>query len=422
MKTSMKLLCLLAMVASVLMVRPAGATSGPWEQPAAALAEQISGILGPGQAHLIIRNNSKISTDEIPAIRHALEEALKAHGVQASGVESANTVRITLSENIHEGLWVAEIVEGNQTRVAIVRVEAGAPRDEVSTSAITLRKQAVLTTSEPVLTALQVANSLVVIEPEEIVTFSESQSGWKEINRVGIGQKKQLARDPRGVIFPSADGQGFIASVAGMACSGTYQHAQAPADWTLHCREGDDPWPLTPSQPVEASPGASGSPAQVPIRAFYNASRNYFTGVVAPSLGKDLPPFYSAAPIPRPEGAGLLIDGVDGKVQLVETASLKPIAGTRDWGSDIAALHSGCGAGTQVIVSGSGEAVSDSLRAYEIPAFEAVPASAPLAMDGAVTALWTAPDGKSVLASVRKPGSQGHAEPYEVDRVTANCN
>jgi hypothetical protein len=61
--------------------------------------------------------------------------------------------------------------------------------------------------------------------------------------------------------------------------------------------------------------------------------------------------------------------------------------------------------------------VSDSLRGYDMPALEAVPASPPLAMEGTVTAMWTAPDGKSVLAVVRKAANQ-----YEVDRVTALCN
>jgi hypothetical protein len=113
----------------------------------------------------------------------------------------------------------------------------------------------------------------------------------------------------------------------------------------------------------------------------------------------------------------LLIGGIDGKVQILESAPLKPLSGTRDWGSDFAALNSGCGAGAQVVASGSGEAAADSLRAYELPALEAVPASAPLAMDGTVTALWTAPDGKSIYAVVRST-----ADEYEVDRVTASCN
>ena len=41
---------------------------------------------------------------------------------------------------------------------------------------------------------------------------------------------------------------------------------------------------------------------------------------------------------------------------MVDNGALKPVTGTRDWGSDFAALHSGCGAGTQIVASGSGEA------------------------------------------------------------------
>ncbi len=141
-------------------------------------------------------------------------------------------------------------------------------------------------------------------------------------------------------------------------------------------------------------------------------------GVVTPTLNVDLPPFYSAALVPRAVGSNaLLVGGIDGKAQLAENNALHPVSGTRDWGSDFAVLHSGCGAGTEIIASGSGEAATDSLRAYELPALEAIPASAPLAVDGAVTALWTAPDGKSAFAVIRNQANQ-----YEVDRVTALCN
>ena len=129
-------------------------------------------------------------------------------------------------------------------------------------------------------------------------------------------------------------------------------------------------------------------------------------------------PFYSMATLPRAATGNsiLLVNGTDGKVQMVAGNALKTVAGTRDWGSDFAAIHSGCGAGTQVLVSGSGEAESDRLRAYELPAQEAVAVSAPLEMGGTVMALSTAPDGASVWAVVRKSEKD-----YEVDRVTALC-
>jgi hypothetical protein len=408
-----------------------GALAAPapskWEKPAGALADQIAGILGPGQARLTIRNLSTISSDEIPQIRMLLEQDLKAHGVLVSGAESANAIRVTLSESIRERLWVAEVIEGNVSQVAMVRMEPELVRQTQAGTGLTLRKQTVLTTREPVLAALESGDGLAVVEPEEIVIYGNGADGWREQKRVAIGQRKPLARDPRGVIVPSRESEGFEAFVAGMVCDGSYARGQSNGDWTVRCREGDDPWQLSVPSSLPTAAGTQRENIEVtPLKAFYNSTRNYFTGVLAPSLGVELPPFYSAAIVPRPAGSGslaaLLVNGIDGKVQLTEAGVVKQVSGARDWGSDVAVVSSGCGAGTQVVASGSGEAIADSVRAYELPAQEAIPVSAPLAMEGSVTALWTAPDGKSVLAVVRRQGNQGAGREYEVDRVTASCN
>lgn len=407
---------MVAVVASALVGLNASAAPGHWEQPAVNLADQIAEILGPGQARLTIRNLSTIPTDEIPAIRKLLVQDLKAHGVLASGTESANTIRVTLSESVNERLWVAEVVEGNETRVAMVRVEPGATQQARAASGLTLRKQTVLTSNEEVLAILETPFSLVAVEPEEIVVYSHADGGWQAQKRIEIGQKEPLPRDPRAVIVPTQDGDGFAAFLAGIVCTGSYQSAQPGNEWTVHCAESDDPWMIPEPATVVAAEGAATTNA-LALKVFYNASRNYFTGMVVPAQGVDLPPFYSVASLPRPNGIGWLIGGIDGKVQIAENAALRPVAAARDLGSDFAALHTGCGAGTQIVVSGSGAALSDSLRAFELPAQEVIPASAPLAMDGTVTALWTAPDGKSVFAVVRDADNR-----YEVDRVTALCN
>lgn len=407
---------MVAAIASVLVGSNASAAPGHWEQPAANLADQVVEILGPGQARLTIRNLSSIPTDEIQAIRKLLVQDLKAHGVLASGAESANLIRVTLSESANERLWVAEVVEGNETRVAMVRVEPGVTQQAQAASGLTLRTQTVLTSKEDVLAMLETPVGLVAVEPEEIVVYSHVDGGWQPQKRIGIGQKKPLPRDPRAVIVPLQGGDGFVAYLAGTACSGNNQSAQPGTEWVVHCTERDDPWMIPGSEATLSAEGAAGNNATA-LKAFYNASRNYFTGVVVPAQSVDLPPFYSAALLPGPNGNGLLIDGIDGKVQIIENGVLRPVAAARDWGSDFASLHTGCGAGTQIVVSGSGADATDSLRAFELPAQEAVPVSAPLAMDGTVTALWTAPDGKSVFAVVRDKTDR-----YEVDRVTAFCN
>lgn len=391
-------------VAVVLMACAAAAhaaAQGAWDQPAAALADQVAAIMGPGQARLELHNRSSVPNDQLPALRKLLAQDLKAHGISQAGAESANTIRVTLSETDRERLLVAEVVEGNTTQVAMVRMERDGAKAAASAGGILLRRQAVFTSDATVLAALEQDKWLVVAEPEALVLYAKNADGWKEAAHAEFMQKRGETRDPRGVIVPSSDG--FEARVGTVRCTG---RVGIDGDaWPVHCAESDDPWPLA---------NAGGSE----IKGFFNAARNAYTGVVTPGVGADLPAFYSAALLPRAAGNGaLLVGGVDGKVQLMENNTLRAVSGTRDWGSDFAVVASGCGAGAQVIASGSGAAETDSLRAYEMPAREAVPVSAPLAMEGTVAAVWQAPDGKSVYAVVRDAEDRS-----EVDRVTALCD
>jgi hypothetical protein len=391
-------------------------TPSRWAQPAADLAAQIADILGPGQAQLSIRNLSTIQTSEIPAIRKLLEQDLKTHGVLASGAESANAIRVTLSENTRERLWVAEVVEGSETHVAMAHVDASPAPAGIADARMVLRRERIagiggVVQDNPILAAAEINGHFVVMFADRISIFSASAGSWKEANTFVL--EKQLGRDPRGVLLATADGGGFTAYVPGSGCTGSYSlplsGATGDSGWNVRCHVSDDPWPVYQSGDASSAPS---------LKAFYNPARDFFTGVVTPSIGVDLPAFYTAGMIPRAAGgAALLLAGVDGKVQLVENGAMKTVAGTRDWGSDFAMIRSGCGAGTQVIASSSGEAINDSLRAFEIPALEAVPTSGPLAMDGTVMALWTAREAKSVLAVVRNAAGED-----EVDRVTALCN
>ncbi|MGA2277781.1 MAG: hypothetical protein ABSG00_09260 [Terracidiphilus sp.] len=424
----MKAKILIGLIAMVLTGMTAVATPEPstWEQPAENLAAQIAEILGPGQARLTIRNQSTLSDSAIPTIRRLIEQDLKTHGLVTSGAESANEIRLTLSENQRERLWVAEIVEGNETRVAMVEIQHSQNLTQAGSATMLLRKERLPGPDvedslpcfsspdgkPPLLAVAERRHGLIILKQNCLLELDRSPSGFFDGKTFDpLASTQAQTRDPRGIIVTNLDDDGFFVFLPGTKCDGSYtissEQDRPPGEgWSLHCHASDDPWPIVQQNGLTS------------ISAFYNAARNYFTGVVSPSLGVDLPPFYTAALLPRAsDGRALLIGGIDGKVQLVENGALKPVSGARDWGSDFAVLHPGCGAGTQIIASGSGEALSDSLRAYELPAQEAVPASAALAVDGTVTALWSAPDGKSVFAVVRSVTNE-----YEVDRVTATCN
>jgi len=402
----------------------------PWQQPAAGLASQIASILGHGSARLMIRNLSSLSVDEIPAIRKLLEQDLRARGVVANSAPNDTIVRVTLSESARGFTWVAEVIQGEDTQIAVVRLPASESSETPAPAQFMLRREVLIAQKEPVLDVLDLESAIILLAPAELDVETRSQTGWTKSQSTPIPARLPLARDPRGIILPAAQGAGFEAWLAGSRCTASSVQTPAAA-FTIDCHASDDPWPLS-APAVAIAPQASGSapnPAPSPpppvqtappapqIRAFYNTARDYFTGVVSPGMGVDLPPFYSAAILPLASGPELLISTVDGKVLLAANAKLTAVAGTSDWGSDFALLQSGCGTGTQIIASGAGDTNTDTLRAYQITGSDATPASAPLAIEGTVTALWSAPDGRSVLAVIRDAQNQ-----YEVDRVTALCD
>jgi hypothetical protein len=365
---------------------------------------------------LTVRNLSTISGDDVPAIRRLLEQALKAHGILTGNQESANAIRVTLSESIQERLWVGEVVEGNETRV--VMVPAGAPisSSHATAGAIVLNRKTLWRSSdqrqqnqgrasEQVLNAVESGGSLYLLTDRRMVSYVGADSARREQWSLAFGAHRPLPRDPQGTMTVSDDGRTVTAYAPGVECERT---VDATSD-IGQCKSSDDPWLV-------------GNGA-VRTKAFHSANHNFFTGVITPSLGVELPRFYSAALLPRAlSGSALLINGIDGTVEIIENGAMKPVAGARDWGSDFAMLITGCGAGTQIVASNSGEGEVDSLRAYEVPAQEALAASAPLGINGSVMALSASHDGRSLLAVVRLPAQPGRGNEYEVDRVTALCN
>jgi hypothetical protein len=426
-RTMMKTCWALVVAAGLACLTPA-AHAATWDQPAAELAKQIAGLSGPGPAKLILHNASGLSALDVPVIRRLMEHDLRGFGVIAGDRDSATLIRITLSQNLQGGLWVAEVVEVTETRVTMLRVNLGGATSASGPSSLVVQRTLLLTVPESVLDAqiftVGTLARLVVLEPEQIVTWVRSSAGlafggapagggWTEDQHFAIAHTRAYPRDLRGELVPAQDHL-FDAYLPGVQCEGTNTGAQT----AVACGDSDDPWPV--SGPVgNQVAGTVGGPAGVPQRAFYNAMRDFFTGVLAPGYGMDLPPFYQASDIPRPTGTGLLLNTVDGRLVLIENNTLKPLTGAADWGSDFAVLRSECGSGVQVLVSGSGAAsAGDSLRAYELVGREVLPVSPPLPVEGEVTAIHANNNGTSATVVVRRDASQQ----YEVWNDWALCH
>jgi hypothetical protein len=390
---------------------PAHAAMPPasqFDQPAADLARQIAALTGPGPAKLVIHNNSTLPNGEIPVIRQLLEHDLRALGVTTGSSDSATIIRVTLSQNLRGGLWVAEVDEGTETRVAMLPVNLQTPTSTTPGPTLTLRRTLLLTASEPdaepILDAALIAGRLIVLEPDRLVVYAKNSTAlpaasadWSESQTLPITHARSFPRDLRGRIFPASDHL-FDAWLPGVLCTGSNDGAQL----AVTCAESDDPWPITTAQ-----------------HAFYSAMRDYFTGILAPGFSFELQPFYNAADLPRPTGTAILLNQLNGNVLLIENNAAKLVSGANDWGSDFAVIRSGCGSGAQVLVSGSGAAAAgDSLRAFEISGREAIAVSPPLPIDGAITAINPAPDSATAYVIVRRDAPTR----WEVWNVAPLCN
>ncbi len=366
-----------------------------WDAPAAEASRRIIALAGNGPLSFEVRNASSVPQDQVAVIRRAIDSNLRSQGVQMrEAAQGFATVRVTLSENVQGWVWIIEL-PASDGKFSIMTV----PRETNALSpngTMTLRRSLLFSGREEILDAAPLSKNgehVVVLTPSNILVY-RSDAGtrtWNLENSWGIPHAN-YPRDLRGRLQMDSDGE-FTAFLPGIRCSGKALQRDG-----TQCANSDDPWWLTGS-----------------MTAFFNSARNHFTGVV-PGLSRTLPAFYSAAALPR-KGESWLVSTVEGSIAIVEGANVRPAQGTKDWGSDFASVHSGCGNGTQIVTTSAGDNASDNLRAFEIPESTAVSVSAPLVFEGTISALWTKPAGDSAVAIVKTPTGT-----YEAYSVSITCN
>jgi hypothetical protein len=394
------------------------------------LAHKIAIAAGPGAVALEVANRSSLDEKSVREVRSALEVQLQVEGVHPAKAEEAmGTVEVVLSESLREYVWTAEIAIGSdEKKVAIVSL----PRSPTGASfapalPIVLKSTLLFAQEQPILDVALVdmpgGSRLLVLNDGAVAIYRHQGSnpagnsigGWELEASLPILHARTLPRDLRGRLLLRRDHL-FDAYLPGTFC-----RSSAVAPLTLTCTDTDDltyndltyndPWPLTPED---------GS-----VRAFYAASRNFFTGALSPGIGKisNVPSFYSSAALPRPSYTLWAFAAVDGSLHLVDGITDLAIRGAKSkWGSDLAAVHSGCGAGTQLLVSESenlerGDADRDGLRAFEIPDRDPVAVSAAVEFDGQIVALWPESSGNGATAIVKRKDTEW----YEVYRVSLSC-
>jgi hypothetical protein len=428
-RTGWLALFLLAMV-----LLPSSLSASGFGDAARQLAHKISAASGPGAFALNVTNGSSLDEKSVREVRSALEAELDVEGVHATKAEQATgAVEVILSESLRDYVWTAEIKIGSDEKkvamISLARPPAETPF--VAAFPVVLKTTLLLSQERPMLDAALVdmpgGARLIMLEAGAVLVYRQGTSPrsanstgvsnsaaysagrWELEASLPIAHSRPFPRDLRGRLLMRRDHL-FDVYLPGTFCR---TNSSAGASLAIACNDSDDPWPLTSLTPL-ASEDSS-------VRAFFASKRNFFTGALSPAIGKisNVPSFYSAAALPRSNYTLWVFAAADGSLHLVDGITDQAIRGV-NWGSDVAAVHSGCGAGTQLLTSDvdkRGETENDDLRAFEIPDRDPVAASAAVEFDGQIVALWPESGGTGAIAIVKRMDTGW----YEAYRISVSC-
>jgi hypothetical protein len=399
----------------------ANAAAASWNEPTEQLARKIVAITGPGAVGVTVENRSSLSKKDFDAIRSILRVNLEALGARpAQPDQSAASAVVWLSENPRFYVWVAEIHQGAaESTVVIVTVpradEADLAHDSMPMS---LRKIPLWAQEGRILDVLvlqedNTPRQIAVLDGERVAIYRSINSKWQQEQSLSIMHVRPWPRDLRGRMLAARD------HLLEVYLPGVFCRSTTTLPLALTCHESDDPWPLVAPPPVTFS-SFGGAPAVPALGAFFSTSRNFFTGALAPGVGRltAVGKFYSAAPLLRDKYVLWLFAGTDGQVHLVDGVTDQ--VAKLEWGSDVASVKTACGSGWLVLATGEkmADRSPDSVRAYEIADRDPVPVSAGLDLSGEITALWTEAKGESAVAVVRNRETGD----YEAFRLAVACS
>ncbi len=188
------------------------APAADWSAKSAELARAIAGAGGAGSITLAVVNASSLPKDQVTEIQRAIEAQLRASGVRVGSTANANSdVRVTLSENLHDYVWVAEIKQGNDTRVEMVTSPRSvAPSTPKNGATVSVRKVLMWSQATQMLDMLIVDGStsnpkMVVLDVEAISLYALREGKWQREQTWAITHTRAFPRNVRGLLVVGKD-------------------------------------------------------------------------------------------------------------------------------------------------------------------------------------------------------------------------
>jgi hypothetical protein len=419
---------LVLQILSLIFALAVAGEAADWSGPEDELARKVVAVTGPGAASLTMENHSSLGRRDNEVIGNGVRAALEALGLRfVKPEQAAASVAITLSENQRFYVWVAQIRQatGEAAVVMVSTPRAEGPPVAHDSVPLSLRKIPLWTQEErmldvAVLEETVVPTRIAVLDAEKVSLYRSQGGKWQQEQALALTHSRPWPRDLRGRLIAAKDHL-FDVYLPGVLCRST---TNLPL--SLNCRESDDPWPLVvgswsgPAVGNFSSFGASvkAPPSIAQTGAFFAPTRNFFTGALAPGVGKftTVAKFYSAVPLPRDKYVLWLFASIDGQVHMVD--GFTDLTAKLGWGADLASVRTSCGAGWQVLATSSATQAEDSVRAYEFPDRDPVPVSTGVDFAGEVTELWTEAKGDTAVAIARNRETGN----YEGFRLAVACN
>jgi len=363
-----------------------------FDEPARALAQKIETVLRTREpVTFSFSSAAALNPSDATAAREAIERQLPAAGINTNA-QAGITVAVTLSKNLRDWVWVAEIHRGDVQEV--VMEEWPKPEETVSAGPVVVEKRRVLDDDTRILDFASLGHDLLVLDTESVTVYQNSGGPWQRKLAVRLPVTRFLPRDLRGRLF--VQGDVYQAYLPGLSCNGN-----AAGGLGITCRD-EALWPL-------------GSNA----RAISIPTRNFFEHFVLPDgTQKRVPAFFSAAALADRGRTAWLFAATDGRLHLYN-AAFEPGASWSGWGSDIAIVQTECGSRTLLLATAAGDGTApDSVQAYEMTEGAPRPAGDPVSFPGPITALWSASE-RGAAAVVSRDLKTGR---YAAFRLAIPCS
>jgi len=370
----------------------------PWQAAADDFVQQIVSRSGSLTAiTLNFGNLSSLPAGEQAAIRQIMMTDFRNAGVRLVKADFAQSqVDITFSEDWQGYVWVAEIKQGAGAQVVVKRVPRPQRSAALRTPNLAIKKTLVWQQDTSILDFYSDGPNLLLLEPDQITFYINEGGKWRVRQTLAITHEHPWPRDLRGRLV--VNGFQISAFLPGTLCTGT---TTPPF---MQCRAGDDPWQIDPAS----------------LAAFFSPNRNFFTGVLAGrSAGESVPPFFSAAAMQIGGSRQWVFAGTDGRARIFLNNTSAAGIVVNDWGSQVAAVQSGCGSGWQMLATAPTDLNRmDSVQAFEIDGHQEVPVSTTTDLPGAVLAFWPGENPQTAHIVLQSPVTGK----FEAWSVAVTCN